>query len=264
MLSNIPAHGEIEFEDVGQGSVIVLLHAFPFSHRMWRPQITALQEHHHVVAPTLRGFGNSAGWKETPSIGRIADDVRALLDTLHIVESVTVCGLSMGGYVALAFARMFPRRVRALILADTRAEADSQEARSKRDDNIEFAREHSAHEFVERMLPNMISAQTRATQQETVREIVALGAAQPTTGIMDALRALRDRHDATSELVNIAAPTLVLVGSEDAITPLSAAQTLVDHIPQAQLQIIEGAGHLSNMEQPEQFNRFVLQFLKSL
>jgi pimeloyl-ACP methyl ester carboxylesterase len=264
MLSNIPAHGEIDFMGVGQGSVVVLLHAFPFSHEMWRTQIVALQKQYRVIAPSLRGFGRSSGWSETPSIGRMADDVRALLDHLHIVESVTVCGLSMGGYVALAFARMFPRRVRALVLADTRAEADSDDARAKRDANIEFAHRHTAHEFIQRLLPNMISAQTRDTQPEAVQELITIAAAQPTSGIAHALQALRDRHDATSELANIDVPTLVLVGSEDAITPLSAAQTLAGHIPDAQLQIIEGSGHLSNLEQPEQFNRHLAAFLKSL
>jgi pimeloyl-ACP methyl ester carboxylesterase len=229
---------------------------------MWRPQIDALTSEYRIIAPTMRGFGTSAGWASTPSIGRMADDTRALLDELHISEPATVCGLSMGGYIALAFARMFPRRSRALILADTRAEADDEPAKAKRNANIEFAQEHSAREFIERLLPNMISEKTRAEQPQTVQQITDIASVHDREGIICALQALRDRPDATAELINIEVPALVLVGSDDAITPISAAQTLASKIPQAQLQTINDAGHLSSMEQPEQFNRALLQFLQ--
>lgn len=263
MKRDVPEHGHFEFEDLGKGPPIVFLHAFPLSHRMWRAQIEALAGDNRVIAPSMRGFDGSASWTTTPSVGRMADDVRALLDELHIIEPVTLCGLSMGGYVALTFARMFPRRLGALVLADTRAESDDEAGKAKRNANIEFAQDHSARQFIERLLPNMICDRTRAEQPETVQQIIDIASAQATEGIIHALQALRDRPDATGELANITVPTLVLVGSDDAITPLSAAQTLADNIGQAQLQIIEGAGHLSSMEQPEQFNRALVQFLKT-
>jgi pimeloyl-ACP methyl ester carboxylesterase len=147
---------------------------------------------------------------------------------------------------------------------DTRAEADDEAGRAKRNANIEFAQNHSAREFIERLLPNMISEKTRAGHLATVQQIINIASAQKTEGIVHGLHALRDRADATAELQNIEVPALLLVGSDDAITPVSAAQTLAENIPQAQLQIIDGAGHLSSMEQPEQFNRALLQFLKDL
>ncbi|HEX8237935.1 MAG TPA: alpha/beta fold hydrolase [Abditibacteriaceae bacterium] len=264
MKRDVPAHGQIEFEDVGQGRAVVLLHAFPLSHTMWRRQIEALASEYRVIAPSMRGFNSSAPWTTTPSIGRMADDVRALLDELHILEPVTLCGLSMGGYIALALTRMFPRRVGALVLADTRAEADDEAAKAKRNANIEFAQNHSAHEFIDRLLPNMVSEKTRAAQPETIRQIIDIASGQSREGIIGALHALRDRPDSSAGLQNIGVPTLVVVGSDDAITPPSVAQTLATNIPQAQLQTIEGAGHLSSMEQPEQFNQALLSFLGRL
>jgi pimeloyl-ACP methyl ester carboxylesterase len=231
---------------------------------MWRPQIDALAENCRVIAPSMRGSGGSASWTTTPSIGRMADDVRALLDELHVAEPVTLCGLSMGGYIAQTFARMFPRRIGALVLADTRAEADDEPGKAKRNANIEFAQNHSAREFIERLLPNLISEKTLARQPATVQQIIDIASAQSTEGIVCALQALRDRPDASGELMNIEVPTLILVGTEDAITPYSAAQTLATNIPQAQLRTIPDAGHLSNMEQPEHFNRALLQFLRDL
>jgi pimeloyl-ACP methyl ester carboxylesterase len=212
----------------------------------------------------MRGFDNSAAWETTPSIGRMADDVRALLDELHIAVPVTLCGLSMGGYIALSFVRMFPRRVNALVLADTRAEADDEVAKAKRNANIEVAQSHSAREFIERLLPALVSEKTRAEQPETVQRIIDLASDQTTEGITGALQALRDRPDATAELQNIEVPTLVLVGSDDTITPLAAAETLAGNIPHAQLQTIHEAGHLSSIEQPDQFNRALRQFLQGL
>jgi pimeloyl-ACP methyl ester carboxylesterase len=263
MKSDVPAHGQIEYEDVGPGRVVLFLHAFPLCHHMWRPQIEALQGEYRVIAASMRGFEGSAAWSTTPSIGRMADDVRALLDELHIVEPVTLCGLSMGGYIALAFARMFPRRLGALVLADTRAEADDEAAKEKRNANIEFAQSHSAREFIERLLPSMVSQQTQEHQPQTIQTILDMASAQSTEGIACALQALRDRPDATAELHSITVPTYVLVGSEDAITPLYATQTLAHNISQAQVKIIDGAGHLSSMEQPEQFNDALWQFLRS-
>ena len=250
---------------VGQGTVVVLLHAFPLSSAMWRGQIEALQNEHRVVAPDLRGFGQSPGWDdETPAIAFMADDVAALLDELGITEPITLCGLSMGGYVALAFAQKYPQRLRALVLADTQAAADDEAGRVQRDANIAFTREHTPLQVIERVLPRMVSETTKQQRPDALENVANIASAQTTQGIITGLQALRDRPDRSIELPGIAAPTLIIVGRDDGITPPDAARKMADAIPNAQLQIIEGAGHLSNLEMPEEFNEVLLKFLRSL
>ncbi len=152
----------LEYEDAGSGRPVVLLHAFPLARAMWHPQVEALRGRYRVLAPDLRGFGGSSPFTAAPSVETMADDVAALLDVLKVAEPVVLGGLSMGGYVALAFARRHPGRLRGLILADTRAEADSAEARANRDKTIAFARGHSAADVIEQMLPKLLGDRTRA------------------------------------------------------------------------------------------------------
>jgi 3-oxoadipate enol-lactonase len=166
----------------------------------------------------------------------------------------------MGGYVALAFARMFPRRLKALILSDTRAEADSPEARAKREENIAYVSTHNAREFIERVLPGQISDATKQNSH-IVNELTEIGASQNPQGIVHALQALRDRHDATGELKNIAVPTLVIGGCDDAITSPQVLESLASGIPGAQLHIIEGAGHLANIEKADEWNARVRELI---
>jgi 3-oxoadipate enol-lactonase len=254
----------IEYADAGQGSVVVLLHAFPLSREMWRPQIEALRDQYRVIAPDLRGFGGTPEFARTPFIEQMADDVSVLLDSLDINEPVTIGGLSMGGYVALAFAHKHPHRLRALILSATRAEADSDEAKAKRQQMIEFARQHSARVVVEKMLPNLLCEGTRANRPEVVEEVVRMGSAQSRGGIVAALQAMRDRPDARPWLSSIRVPVLLVFGAQDALAPPEIIQTLQNGIPRAQLATIRNAGHLSNMEQPQLFSEAVRSFLHSL
>lgn len=251
----------IEYEAGGQGRPIVLLHAFPLSHVMWQSQIAALSAEHHVIAPDLRGFGGTSGFEDTPSIEQMADDVAALLDALDITEPVALCGLSMGGYVALAFARRYSERLRALILADTRAEPDTTEAQAKRNENIQLVASQGVAALVERMMPNLVAPGTQERQPEVVRQITALGAAQSPQGSMNALRSLRDRPDARPGLKDIKVPTLVIVGSDDTLTPPDVAQNLQVGISGAQLTVIPNAGHLSNLEQPAAFTQALRAFI---
>src|SRR3954470_24210126 len=125
MKTRLATGGEVEYRDDGAGPPVVLLHAFPLSQQMWQPQVEALRGEYRVITPGLRGFGGSDGFTGTPSVDQMADDVAALLDALHDNEPVVLGGLSMGGYVALAFARRHPGRLRALLLADTRSEPDN-------------------------------------------------------------------------------------------------------------------------------------------
>jgi len=155
----------VEFADTGQGKPVVLLHAFPLSRVMWRTQVDAVSGICRLITPDLRGFGGTSPFDGPPSVERMADDIQALLDKLKIQEPVAVGGLSMGGYVALAFARKYADRLRGLILADTRAEADTADGRANRDQMINFARMHTAADVIEQMLPNMVRTKPVTTSR---------------------------------------------------------------------------------------------------
>jgi len=254
----------VEYDDRGQGLPVVLLHAFPLSRAMWQPQVQALQKDYRLIVPDLRGFGGTEGFAGTPSVEQMADDAAALLEKIRVTEPVVLGGLSMGGYVALAFVRKYPARLRALILADTRAEPDSAEARANRDTLIAFAEAHTARDVIEQMMPKMVSDETRAQRPQVVEEVRRLASAQPTAAMVGALRALRERPDSVPTLAGIAVPTLVVVGSDDVLTPPGVAESLAARIPGARRVVIPGAGHLSNLEQPELFNDAVRSFLKGL
>jgi pimeloyl-ACP methyl ester carboxylesterase len=250
----------VAYDKAGVGRPVVLLHAFPLSREMWRPQIEALSPEFRVLAPDLPGFGGSTGFTDEPSIDGMAVAVGEFLDALSIAEPIALAGLSMGGYVALAFARKYPDRLRALILADTRAEPDDAAAKANRDKMIAFAADHSAADVIEQMLPKMLSEETRTKRPEVVAGVRRIAAAQPIGGIVNAVKALRNRPDARPELDIIAVPALVLVGAEDALTPPALSEDLAVRI-RGSLQIIPAAGHLSNLERPEVFNEAVRRLL---
>jgi pimeloyl-ACP methyl ester carboxylesterase len=252
------------YEETGAGRPLVLLHAFPLSRQMWRSQLAGLCAEARVIAPDLRGFGESGPFTGIPSIERMADDVAALLDRLGIAEPVALGGLSMGGYVALAFARRHPRRLRALILADTRAEPDDDAGKANRDKMIALVNERGPKAVIDQMLPKLLSDQTQKQRPQLVEEVVRIATAQTKDAIAAALVALRDRADARSWLSSVRVPTLVLVGAEDTLTPPAMAENLVAGIAGARLEKLPAAAHLSNLEQPEHFNRLVQGFLKTL
>jgi pimeloyl-ACP methyl ester carboxylesterase len=254
----------LEYDEAGQGQPVVLLHAFPLARSMWRPQLQALQGAYHLLAPDLRGFGGTSGFEGTPSVEQMADDMVAWLDALALRKPVVLGGLSMGGYVALAFVRSYASRLRALILADTKAEADDAEGKANRDKMITFAEAHSPTEVVEQLLPKLLSQATRNQRPKVVDEVRRIGSAQTTPGLVGALRAMRDRSDASPVLGTIDVPTLVLVGQNDTVTPPAVAEKLAVGIRGARQVTIPEAGHLSNLEQPEAFNEAVRLFLDSL
>jgi 3-oxoadipate enol-lactonase len=254
----------VTFLEAGKGPLVLLLHAFPLSSAMWRPQIESLRNEYRVVAPDLRGFGSTPGFTGAPSVDQMADDAAALLDELKIQAPVVVGGLSMGGYVALAFARRHASRLRALILADTQAGADDAAAAANRDKMIDFASKNPSPAVIERMMPVALCAITVAKRPEVVGAVRRIASLQAPAGIVGALHALRDRPDATPNLKEIAVPTLVIVGREDALTPPAVAEKLIAGIRGARLVVLENAGHYSNLEQPEGFNQALQTFLASV
>jgi len=242
--------------DVGQGPVVVLLHAFPLTRAMWRPQVESLRDLYRVITPDLPGFGDSA--LGASSIEGFADAVAGLLDDKEVNEPVSLCGLSMGGYVAMAFARKYSHRLASLILADTKAGPDDAAGKAGRDKLIARVKTGDVAGVVEAMLPKLLGPEADPELADMVR---ALGSSQRPEGVAAALLALRDRPDALPGLAGVRVPTLVIVGQEDAITPPDEARKIAAAVPGAKLAMIEKAGHLANVEQVGAFNDVLLAFL---
>jgi pimeloyl-ACP methyl ester carboxylesterase len=263
MVDKFMRNNLLSYLDEGKGPALVLLHAFPLSRLMWQPQVEVFRQSYRVVAPDLRGFGGSLGFEGPPSVERMADDVALLLDELKLSQ-VVLAGLSMGGYVALAFVRRHAARVRGLVLADTKAEPDDAAARANRDRLIALAAEQPASALVEQLVPKLLGETSRARRLDVADEVRRIAGLQAPAGVIGALKALRDRPDAGPGLAAIGAPTLVVVGVEDVLTPPDVARGLSERIPGARLVAIEAAGHLSNLENSTRFNEALRTFLAVL
>jgi pimeloyl-ACP methyl ester carboxylesterase len=241
---------------------LVLLHAFPLDRGMWRPQLAALREITRAIAPDLPGFGESSPAPEF-TIDGAADAVAEFLAALNVPRAV-VCGLSMGGYVALALARRHADRLAGLILADTRAGVDDTQAKAARDKSITAVRAQGPAALFETMLPRVLSERTRSSRPDVVEYLKSIAARQRADGVAAALAAMRDRPDANAGLKAVAVPTLVVVGEMDTVTPGLSAANLAAQIRGSKLVHIPGAGHLSNAEDPAAFNAAVREFLARL
>ncbi|MCA1683005.1 MAG: alpha/beta hydrolase [Actinobacteria bacterium] len=256
----------IRYLDAGHGHpAVVLLHAFPLQAAMWDDQVEALAGRWRVLAPDLAGFGSTPPPAEprAATMGDAATTVAGLLDHLGL-GPVVVGGLSMGGYVAFALLRSRPELVAGLVLADTRAGADTPEVAERRTAQEAQVAERGTAELVEPMLASLLSDETRAERPEVVDRARSLMAANPPAGVIAALEAMKGRPDATAELATIGVPTLVVVGEHDEPSPPAEAEAMAAAIPGARLEVIPGAGHLSNLERPEVFTAALETFLARL
>jgi pimeloyl-ACP methyl ester carboxylesterase len=240
---------------------LVLLHAFPLSAAMWEGQLSAAPASWRVVAPDLAGFGRSFPLPPGATFDDDARDVVALLDHLH-EESAVIAGLSMGGYVAFALARTTPHRMRGLVLADTRADADTEEARRSRLQMLATLDSGGTAAVVDGMLPRLLGETTRSTRPDVVSRVREMAVAQPAHGFAAAIRRLMGRPDSTHLLSTLGFPTLVIAGAEDVISGADVAWRMQRQIGGAELAIIERAGHLSNIEQPGPFNSALYGFME--
>lgn len=250
---------EIGYDDIGSGDAIVFLHGFPHHRALWASQVAALVDRARCIAPDLRGFGESSVHPPY-SVDQYADDLAALLDSLRI-ERAVVCGLSMGGYVALAFWRRHRARVRALILMDTRAGNDTAEGRERRDQMIALARQRGSEAVADAMITGMVGKRTREKCPEVVDDVHRMLESAPVDGVVGALEALRDRPDSTATLETIDVPTLIVVGEDDILTPPGEAMLLHAGIRGSTLEVIVGAGHVANVERPAAVNHVITEFL---
>jgi pimeloyl-ACP methyl ester carboxylesterase len=265
MTSTIHLHGSaVAFTDTAAQPTLVLLHAFPFDREMWLPQLKAFAGTARVLAIDLPGFGESAPSQVTFTVESAADTVAKLLDAVTGTGRVVIGGLSMGGYVAMAFARRHPYRVAGLILADTRSEPDDAAARQGREKTIAQVTEVGASGIIDQMLPKLLSDATRANRPDVVSTVRRIASRQTTEAVVAGLLALRDRPDATPGLDMVTVPTLILVGEHDAITPPVLVAGMSTRISGSRVVTIPGAGHLSNLENPDAFNTAVIEFLATV
>ncbi len=247
----------------GEGPVVLFVHGYPLDRTLWQHQLGALIGFRRI-APDLRGLGLSDAPDLGYSMATYADDLAALLDALH-ADQVVLCGLSLGGYVALEFARRYRTRLRGLILMSTRAEADTPEMRKAREAAMQVARDRGAAAIAQQMLPNLFSPGANDTMPQVVDRIRGMMEAAPVKGIIGALSAMRDRPDSTAGLADLEGlPTLVVVGESDQITGPAVARKISEGVPGAILSVIPGAGHLPPVEQPISTTRVLTEFLQSL
>lgn len=254
---------EMAYDVVGAGAPVVLLHGYPFNRSMWREQVEALSADYRVITPDLRGHGETTATLELATMDEMAQDVAALMDELEI-ERATIGGLSMGGYVTLAFYRRFPSRASALILADTRPQADTNEARSNRAEQAEKVLTEGMEAIADDFLKKALAPATFAERPEVVSRVRQMVTGTNPQGAAAALRGMAVRDDQTSLLPEIIAPTLIIVGSEDQLTPPGDARLMKSAIRGSRLEVIEGAAHASNIERPIEFNRALKEFLDAL
>ncbi|BCJ29846.1 alpha/beta hydrolase [Actinocatenispora sera] len=248
--------------EAGHGVPLVLLHAFPLNAAMWAAQRDGLAAHARVITPDQRGFGDSTELgRADPDLDVVVDDLRELLDALSL-ETVVLGGISMGGYVALAFLRRYPERLAGLLLADTKATADTDEAAANRRRIADAVERAGSSEPLRReVVPNLIGGTTRWQRPDVYERVAATAVAAPPAAVAWAERAMAVRRDATDLLAGVTVPTLVVVGEDDALAGPAEAARMADAIPGARLRRIPGAGHLTPVEAPERFNTGVRALL---
>ena len=250
-------------EGFRDGIPILFVHGFPFNKEMWKNQLIAFGDTHRVIAYDVRGHGRSEPGSVEFSITQFADDLLLFMEALTLGK-IVVCGLSMGGYIAINAIEKERKRITALILCDTQCNADSAEAREKRIKTIALIRLSGLKKYADEMVNNLFAPASVNTVPEEVTFIrESILHTNPDT-VCKTLQALADRKDSCEELTKTKIPVLIMVGREDKITPPEAAKKMHELIPGSAFEIIDGAGHLSNLENTKIFNARLMTFLKSL
>jgi pimeloyl-ACP methyl ester carboxylesterase len=250
----------VRYLEAGKGRPLVLLHAFPFSADLWQAQVERPPDGWRLIAPDLRGFGPGSSDASAGSMDDHAGDVIGLMDALRIEQAV-IGGISMGGYVTFALFRQAPERFAGMILADTKAQADTPVARAGRRAMSDLLHSKGLSAVVDGLLPKLLGETTRRERPELVAAARRLIEANHPAGIDQALHALMTRPDSTPDLGRIRCRSLVIVGQEDTVTPTADAELLARTIPGAALVVLPGAGHVSNFEAPEAFSNVLATFL---
>jgi pimeloyl-ACP methyl ester carboxylesterase len=253
----------VGYDDRGTGLPIVFLHAFPLNRTMWAQQQAALGQRFRTISIDLRGHGESDAPFWRYSLEQYALDVKEVLARLGIARALFV-GLSMGGYLEFTLYRLYPELILGLVFADTRAEADKPEQTQWRFNLAQQTGAIGPAAVIADMLPKLLAPKTYERDPDLVERVRSIQAAAPVPGIIGDLMAMAERPDSTDLLSSIRIPTLVIVGHDDVLTTPADAERIAKGIPGAKLVIIPDAGHLSNMEQPDLFNRAVEEFAAEL
>ncbi|MEV7971215.1 alpha/beta fold hydrolase [Sphaerisporangium sp. NPDC088356] len=244
----------VGYDDQGQGAPLVLVHGHPFDRSMWAPQVAALAGPRlRVIAPDLRGYGESTVVPGKTPLETFARDVAALLDHLGVGE-VVIGGLSMGGQIVMEFHRLFPGRVRGLLLADTFAQAETGEGRKLRAAQADRLLREGMGPYAEEVLPKMVAPYNIEALPDVAAHVLGMMRSAPPEGAAAALRGRAERPDYGDLLPEIAVPALVVAGRDDEFTPVADAEFMRRRIPGATLAVVDGAAHMPNLERPAEFD----------
>lgn len=251
----------LSYDDFGEGSIpIVFLHGFPFDKSMWQEQLDFLKSTHRVIALDIRGFGKSTDEESHLSMDLFANDLILFIDKLGL-EKVIICGLSMGGFIALNAMKRFPSRFEALILCDTQCIADSYDVKANRYKTISDIKEFGASNFSEGFIKKVFHESSITEKPEMVEQLRKVVFSNSQHIITQGLVALAERSETCSILNDISIPTLIICGREDIVTPLDESKFMNKNIKGSVLHVITNAGHVSNLEEPLKFNRHLRNFL---
>lgn len=252
---------EIAYNDLGKGNTIVFVHGQPFNRSMWKYQSEQFSKDYRLIIPDLRGYGESGISHGSVLLDEMALDIAYLLDELSI-EKAIFCGLSMGGQIILDFYRLFPHRVKALIITASDARGESEESYQIRIALSETLLKDGMKKYTDENIYKYLGSKSKERSPEMYSHLYQMMTTTNSEGAAAAQKGRAERRDHLAFLSSIKVPTLVIVGSEDYFTPLPIAELISKGIPNAQLICIEEAGHLPNMEKPEEFNKAVARFLK--
>lgn len=254
----------VSYDDVGEGTIpVILLHGYPFNKMMWQGQLDFFKSSYRLIPYDIRGFGKSTDEKSFLSIDLFADDLIQFMDELSIDKAI-VCGLSMGGFIALNALKRFPDRFEALVLCDTQCIADTAEVKEKRYRIIDEIRVEGATNFKEEFTKNVFCKESVSSKKELVNNLRNVVFSNSQHIISMGLTALAERSATCSTLDEITIPTLIICGREDEVTPLAQSEFMHASIKGSILHVIDNAGHVSNLEQPDKFNKHLLDFLMTL
>ena len=266
-IAHLP-HRSLRYFESGEGRTLLLVHAFPLSADQWLPQLHRVPAGWRFIAPDLRGFRGVGPAFEDPGLANLtiddyADDLTALMAHLDIDRAV-VCGLSMGGYVALAMMRRAPAKVAGLVLSNTRAGSDSEQGRAGRDKMVDLVQREGPAKVAEELLPKLLGATTHARQPDLADAVRRLILVNSSEGIASALGALKTRPDSTPLLATISCPTLIITSDEDAIIPVTEAEVMHKGIHGSLIVVLPKVGHLANLEEPSGWGKALEAFLGKL
>lgn len=262
MIALLPDGLELAYDEAGSGMPLLLLHGWPYDRTMWAGQLGGLAAYARVIAPDLRGVGGSTV-RGPYTMDQYADDLVAFLASLGVSRAV-VCGLSMGGYIAFAMLRRHRDCIRGLILADTRATADTDETRANRARLIAQIEQEGMAAIAERQLHSSVARDTLERHAPLAESVRRMMLSVPAEGAIGALRAMAERPDSTPLLETIDVPTLVVGGAEDSITTPEVLRAMAASIRSSRIEILEQAGHISPLERPAAFNHVVSEYLGAL